>query len=606
MEAGADPHDGDESDDGDDSDTRRSGHGDHEPEGDCPDRTAPAGGTGDDGDAGRPTRRAASRSNWDEEPRQTAVEDDELESMIWWDALTPSQQRAMMKRFVLQPPTAPALPVAAPAAPVTTPSTPVFLQKKMKKLLIDNFHGNADESLEAWLATIPQEVQRHLTLGGSTWSTKELYYGVTAHLKGAANKWFIGVSEGIEPDERTLEFITMKMRKKYGRRETGWQIQERLRKRVQQPGERVDAFADSLVNIGFGKRVSAESYVEAFLNGLNNQIAAAQVRNWSVTTLEEAVQAAIETWGEFGEGRKVTDWKEAKQLYRSSAEQSENDSTTRNAGAKPEPADQIDWAKLGLGFGGSGIDDSAPTYDVNGKAVSEMNKASSKTQAGVLPLAALQAIAFAAGAGQVAATQLPAQTALAGKPKVGRTLEVKGHKAVTINMAVVETATRTTAVKATTVAAEAATTAGRVTTPVGLVITVAGEEAFAAEEVASAVVMPEEEVEEERLPRSMAVKDTTDRRAENRSDSRRMNPRVGTAVRLAIGGVSAGCVLLTCKAKHLCNWRQQDQVWVLVVYQQQDQQQRYLQQHLRRDQPQEHRRETRRGSRGRGSAVRRS
>ncbi|KAE9273441.1 hypothetical protein PF001_g27507 [Phytophthora fragariae] len=103
-----------------------------------------------------------------------------------------------------------------------------------------------------------------------------------------------------------------------------------------------------------------------------------------------------------------------------------------------------------------------------------------------------------------------------------------GHKAVTINMAVVETAT--TAVKATTVAAEAATTAGRVTTPVGLVITVADEEAFAAEEVASAVVMPEEEVEEERLPRSMAVKDTTDRRAENRSDSRRMNPRVGTAV----------------------------------------------------------------------------
>ncbi|KAE8964191.1 hypothetical protein PF011_g28760 [Phytophthora fragariae] len=181
-----------------------------------------------------------------------------------------------------------------------------------------------------------------------------------------------------------------------------------------------------------------------------------------------------------------------------------------------------------------------------------------------------------------------------------------GHKAVTINMAVVETATRTTAVKATTVAAEAATTAGRVTTPVGLVITVAGEEAFAAEEVASAVGMPEGEVGEERLPRSMAVKDTTDRRAENRSDSRRMNPRVGTAVRLAIGGVSAGCVLLTCKAKHLCNWRQQDKVWVLVVYQQQDQQQRYLQQHLRRDQPQEHRRETRRGSRGRGSAVRRS
>ncbi|KAE9055083.1 hypothetical protein PF007_g32427 [Phytophthora fragariae] len=68
-----------------------------------------------------------------------------------------------------------------------------------------------------------------------------------------------------------------------------------------------------------------------------------------------------------------------------------------------------------------------------------MNKASSKTPAGVLPLAALQAIAFAAGAGQVAATQLPAQTAVAGKPKVGRTLEVKGETAAVTAAAYSET-----------------------------------------------------------------------------------------------------------------------------------------------------------------------
>jgi hypothetical protein len=224
------------------------------------------------------------------------------------------------------------------------------------------------------------------------------------------------VSENIEPGERTLEFITMRLRKKYGRRETGWQTQERLRKRVQQPGERVDAFADSLVNIGSGKRVLVESFIDAFLDGLNNQIAAAQMRSWSLTTLEEAVQAVIETWGEFADGRKVTEWREASRLYRRGPQQDENDAAKRNVEPKNEPVPQIDWAKLGLGLGGSKNDDAAPRYDNCGKAVGGLATSGRMPPEGALPLAALQAIAFAAGAGQVAATQKTAPSTVTGKP----------------------------------------------------------------------------------------------------------------------------------------------------------------------------------------------
>ncbi|GMF47160.1 unnamed protein product [Phytophthora fragariaefolia] len=296
-----------------------------------------------------------------------STHDDELGSMTWWDALTSRQQRAMMKKFMVSPPARATVP--PPAVPV--PATPIRNSKR-KKLMIDDFHGRTDESVEAWLATVPQEVQRQLALDGSSWTSRELFYGVTAHLKDAASKWFTGISEEIGPDDRTLEFIAMRLRR-------------------------------NLTNIGFGKRVAAESFIEAFLNGLNNQVTVAQVRTVAPQTLEEAVQAAIDTCGEYGEGKKVTDWREAKRLYRAAGNLGENSSAVRNEERVREPAGQIDWVKLGLGFGGS--DETPPTYDNTGKLVSGLAPSGKTTKDGVLPLAALQAIAVAAGIGQTAATQ---------------------------------------------------------------------------------------------------------------------------------------------------------------------------------------------------------
>jgi len=135
-----------------------------------------------------PTRRPTRPSIATEHEHAAPAEEDSFESMTWWDALTPAQQRAMMRRFVVNPPAA-ATPVAA-ATPAAAP--PVVVQarsSKEKRLSMEDFKGMPGESIEAWLSTVRQAVQRQAVLGGDTWTSAELYYGVTAHLKGNANKW---------------------------------------------------------------------------------------------------------------------------------------------------------------------------------------------------------------------------------------------------------------------------------------------------------------------------------------------------------------------------------------------------------------------------------
>ncbi|KAE9180551.1 hypothetical protein PF004_g24807 [Phytophthora fragariae] len=133
-----------------------------------------------------------------------------------------------------------------------------------------------------------------------------------------------------------------------------FRIQQRLAARVQQPGERLSDFATSLTSIGFGKRVPVESYVEAFINGINNDTTATQVRTYEPTTLDEAVQFAEDKCGEYGEGFKVTDWRVAKRRYREEHEYGAEDDT-QPAKKKPpttESVDQLDWknwAWAGLG-----------------------------------------------------------------------------------------------------------------------------------------------------------------------------------------------------------------------------------------------------------------
>ncbi|KAE9198513.1 hypothetical protein PF004_g19518 [Phytophthora fragariae] len=289
--------------------------------------------------------------------------------------------------------------------PTATPPLAPVRRHKRKKLWIDDFRGTAEESVEAWLATAPQEVQRQLALDGEVWTSEELYYGATAHLKGAASKWLIGISETLDSSERTFEQLTRKMRRKYGRRDNTWQIQQRLAKRVQQPGERPSDFADSLTDIGFGKRVLAESYVEAFLNGINNEVTATQVRTAKPQTLEEAVQIA--------------------KRYREDRELAEDENAAAGRNKKPKAAfaDQIDWSRLGLGFGGGA--DVPPSFDTSGKAVSGLTKASAKDP---LSLAALQALMISAKMGHSGSK--PA----ANRPKASKVQKTEESAAATVSL----------------------------------------------------------------------------------------------------------------------------------------------------------------------------
>ncbi|OWZ03497.1 putative Polyprotein, partial [Phytophthora megakarya] len=92
-------------------------------------------------------------------------------------------------------------------------------RSKMKALHLEDFRGTADESVEAWLATIPQEVERQTGFGGDTWTAEELYYGVTAHLKDRSNTWLTTLTSSMRREDKTLDFLVRKLRKKYGRRD---------------------------------------------------------------------------------------------------------------------------------------------------------------------------------------------------------------------------------------------------------------------------------------------------------------------------------------------------------------------------------------------------
>lgn len=100
-------------------------------------------------------------------------------------------------------------------------------------------------------------------------------------------------------EDKTLSYLVKKLRKKYGVRDNLFKTQQRAR--VQQPGERLGDFAGRLSQIGFGKRVPEGSYVEIFMNSINN---------------DDAVQLAEDASGVYDEGAKVTDWRVTKKRYR--------------------------------------------------------------------------------------------------------------------------------------------------------------------------------------------------------------------------------------------------------------------------------------------------
>lgn len=192
----------------------------------------------------------------------------------WWDTLTADQQRAIAIQLIT-----PAT-MSAAVAPPPPAAVAVTAPKKKRNLGLEDFYGNAGENIATWLDEVPQAAQRRLRLYGEEWTSGDLYYGVSDYLKGSARKWFTRMNTQTSPENRTLEYLSQRLRETYGSKEDVWQTQLRLIKRRQQPGERLRDYANSLCDIGAGHRgVADECYVDAFIRGMHNRVSAQFVRS---------------------------------------------------------------------------------------------------------------------------------------------------------------------------------------------------------------------------------------------------------------------------------------------------------------------------------------
>ncbi|KAI9983711.1 hypothetical protein PInf_007778 [Phytophthora infestans] len=207
------------------------------------------------------------------------------------------------------------------------------------------------------------------------------------------------MTEDMRPEAMTLCYSVRKMRKQYGHRDNIFKIQQRLAAREQRPGERLSAFAAKIMDIGFGKRVPAESYVEAFLHGINKQTAATQIRGRDPRTLKDALQYAKDTCGGYGEGLKVTD------CYRE------------------------DRGMAGMEQGLGSSDEAPPQFDVHGNPENQMSKV---IKTDPLSIAAQQAPILTAGSRQQEDQHSKSTVA---KPKA-RVLEMKAELAEEMKAAV--------------------------------------------------------------------------------------------------------------------------------------------------------------------------
>ncbi|KAF4137452.1 hypothetical protein GN958_ATG13358 [Phytophthora infestans] len=219
---------------------------------------------------------------------------------------------------------------------------------------------------------------------------------------------------------KNAAYLEWHLRDTYGSRESAWDVQLRLVQRRQQPGELLQDYANSLTELGTGHPgLTSFLYVDAFARGLNNKISAQAVRTAKPLTLEQAVSFSIENCGKYGEGAEVNNWELAAQMREKNRG---NEAHHASVATTAEPADQLDWTKLGLNIGASG--DKPPRYDPEGRPLEEITTVRGLGKSGFFPLAALQAIEAATRAtvGEQKATRV---SVTAGKQKVAKAMEIK-------------------------------------------------------------------------------------------------------------------------------------------------------------------------------------
>ncbi|KAG1695125.1 hypothetical protein DVH05_020767 [Phytophthora capsici] len=222
---------------------------------------------------------------------------------------------------------------------VQAPPTVVVVRKHRLKLDINDFTGRGDPQIEWWLKAAEQAAERQRVLAGETWTPLEMYYGVSKHLKDAAEKWFCSICTRIPTEDRTFENLATLLKRRFGKHESKLKTQMRMARRAQQPGERLDDYAANLSSIGIvHDNIPDYWYVESFLRGINNEASAMFVRGAKPKTLEDAVRYAVDYCGDYGEGYDMNDWKVAARRYRRAPEPEQRVSDGQDDGQPTEGA----------------------------------------------------------------------------------------------------------------------------------------------------------------------------------------------------------------------------------------------------------------------------
>lgn len=221
--------------------------------------------------------------------------------------------------------TQPAMPAMAPAMPFAgywpgqpwgyppmyaamqaVPPPAVQPRPAKKKLRVPKFKGrDSTVSITAWLKMLQAEVKRQTTTEKVNWTSNDVFNAATTLLDGDAMEWYSSLDGTLSPEEETIENLATMLREQYMISSTEPETIARLNQRRQGRGETLTDFAQNLRMIVAGRGIDEKWLVNAFLNGMSNQINATHVRvalGREQGSLREAVQAAVQHTGEFGEG----------------------------------------------------------------------------------------------------------------------------------------------------------------------------------------------------------------------------------------------------------------------------------------------------------------
>ncbi|KAI9981072.1 hypothetical protein PInf_010481 [Phytophthora infestans] len=110
------------------------------------------------------------------------------------------------------------------AATATIAGTVVEQRPKRKKLEVEDFAGTAGENVVSWLEAVKQAQQMQMVLYGEDWTSGDLYYGNSAHRKGAAATWFRKLDAQTPPEMKNAAYLEWHLRDTYGSKESAWEV----------------------------------------------------------------------------------------------------------------------------------------------------------------------------------------------------------------------------------------------------------------------------------------------------------------------------------------------------------------------------------------------